>query len=119
LIGSYRQHVYFEDELRGGTRPACKRRYRQKGARPQCRLKPGYEFTYLYCAIQPFSGALFSRLLPDMTLESFHVFATHFAPYTQALYGQETKVLLFCDGAAAHRLAGEMDLQTNQVKAGR
>lgn len=118
MIESYRQHVYFEDELRGGTRSECKRRYREKGARPQCRLKLGYEFTYLYCAIQPFSGELFSLLLPDMTLESFHAFAAHFAQHTKALYGEDQKVLLLCDRAAAHRLPSEKDLKTgNELKS--
>jgi transposase len=79
-----------------------------------CRLKLGYEFTYLYCAIEPFTGELFSALLPDMTKDSFAAFTAHFARYTKALYGVDKKVLLLCDGAAAHQLPDAQYLQSTE-----
>ena len=79
-----------------------------------CRLKLGYEFTYLYCAIRPFTGELFSALLPDMTKDSFAAFTVHFARHTQALYGKGKKVLLLCDRAAAHQLPDEQYLQSTE-----
>lgn len=83
--------------------------------RPRCPMKLGYEFTYLYCAaIEPFTGNLFSLLLPDMTKDSFSAFAAHFAQYTKMLYGANKKVLLFLDGAAAHQLPDEAYLKSSE-----
>ncbi len=82
------------------------------------RLKLAYEFTYLYCAVEPFTGDLFSALLPDMTKESFHVFAAHFARHTKTLYGEGKEVLLLCDGAACHRLPDDEDLKNNEELKG-
>lgn len=45
-----------------------------------------------------------------MTTNSFHVFALHFAKHIKALYGKNQKVLLFCDGAAAHQLPSDKDV---------
>jgi putative transposase len=89
--------------MRSGTRSECKRRYREKGSRPLCRMKLGYEYCYLYAALQPFEGQLISLILPDMTKESFKVFMDYFYKETQQRYGNEHKVLLFTDGAGAHQ----------------
>ena len=88
--------------MRSGTRSQCKSRYREKGKRPVCTVKPGYEYCYLYAALQPFSGQLISRILPDMTKESFEAFIDHFKEATEQLYGSEA-VLLITDGAGAHQ----------------
>ncbi|MBD0375647.1 MAG: transposase [Flavisolibacter sp.] len=111
-MGSYAGRAYFEDELRSGTRSACKTRYRQHGTRPVCKVRLGYEYTYLYCALEPFKGDLFSALLPDITKDSFSAFAAHFARHTKTLYGEEQKVLLLCDRAAAHQLPDEQYLKS-------
>jgi transposase len=89
--------------MRSGTRSTCKRRYREKGSRPVCRIKLGYEYTYLYAALQPFKGQLISLILPDMTKESFRLFVDYFYKETEQLYGKEHKVLLLVDGAGAHQ----------------
>lgn len=89
--------------MRNGTRNECKRRYREKGSRPVCKIKLGYEYCYLYAALQPFEGHLISVILPDMTKQSFTVFMKYFKEATQRLYGCEAKVLLITDGAGAHQ----------------
>lgn len=89
--------------MRSGTRSECKRRYREKGQRPLCRMKLGYEYCYLYAALQPFEGHLISVILPDMTKETFAVFIKYFKEGTQSLYGRQAKVLLITDGAGAHQ----------------
>ncbi len=66
-------------------------------------MKLGYEYAYLYAALQPFEGQLISLILPDMTKESFTLFMEYFYKETQQLYGKEHKVLLFADGAGAHQ----------------
>jgi transposase len=76
---------------------------REKGSRPVCRMKLGYQYCYLYAALQPFEGRLISLILPDMTKESFCVFMEYFHKETQCLYGTAKKVLLITDGAGAHQ----------------
>lgn len=76
-----------------------------RGQRPCCKLKLGYEYCYLYAALNPYSGSLFSLILPDMTKESFALFNQHFCTYLDTLYpeGQRPRVLLIADGAGAHQ----------------
>jgi hypothetical protein len=98
--------------MRSGTRSQCKRRWTPKGHRPKCRMKLGYQYCYLYAALNPCSGSLFSLILPDMTKDSFGVFTDHFCGYLDQLYSQDgadgvhneqgSKVLLIADGAGAH-----------------
>ena len=92
--------------MRSGTRSQCKRRWTPRGHRPKCRMKLGYEYCYLYAALNPYTGSLFSLILPDMTKDSFGAFTQHFSHYLDGLYGvqqeQRSKVLLIADGAGAH-----------------
>lgn len=88
--------------MRAGTRTECKKRWAAKGHRPVCKVKLGYEFTYLYAAINPASGRLIALLLPDMTKASFALFMEHFRQQTKAVHGTH-KVLLIADGAGAHQ----------------
>ena len=67
-----------------------------------CKVKLGYEFTYLYAAINPASGRLIALLLPDMSKASFALFVEHFRTQTKAVHGSH-KVLLIADGAGAHQ----------------
>ena len=87
--------------MRTGTRTELKRRWTPQGHRPVCRVKLGYEFSYLYAALAPVSGALIALLLPDMTGESFTVFFQFFERGVQELYPQG-KVLLILDQASTH-----------------
>ena len=93
--------------MRSGTRSECKRRWTPKGHRPTCKMKLGYEYCYVYAALNPYSGSLFCLLLPDMTKESFCVFSTHFSQYLDEQYGKNSEarkqVLLIADGAGAHQ----------------
>ncbi len=88
--------------MRAGTRTECKQRWAAKGRRPVCKVKLGYEFTYLYAAIAPASGKLIALLLPDMTKDSFSIFIEHFKEETKALHGNH-KVVLIADGAGSHQ----------------
>ena len=102
LKQQYGKRTYLEDELRAGTRSACKRRWVPRGHRPRCTVKLGYAFTYLYAAIAPATGRLIALLLPDMTKASFSLFVGHFQKQTKALHGSH-KVVLLADKAAAHQ----------------
>jgi transposase len=90
--------------MRSGTRSQCKSRWTPKGYRPLCKLKLGYEFCYLYAALCPFSGHLLALLLPDMTKESFCVFADFFATQTKVLY-PDKPIVLIADQASTHQHA--------------
>ena len=88
--------------MRSGTRSQSKRRWTPCGHRPVCKVKLGYEFTYLYCALAPATGELMALLLPEMTKQCFEVFMDHFQQRTKALHGHH-RVLLLADRAGAHQ----------------
>ena len=90
------------DEMRTGTRTELKKRWTPKGHRPVCKVKPGYQFCYLYAAIAPATGKLIALLLPDMTKECFRLFVEHFKRQTRALHGTH-KVVLIADKAGSHQ----------------
>lgn len=96
--------MYYEDEMRAGTRTECKRRWTSKGHRPVCKVKLGYEFCYLYTAIAPQSGHLLALILPEMTKECFELFMDFFKEQTTKLY-QDNPVLLLADKAGSHQQA--------------
>ena len=78
LVKPYRTHFYFSREMRTGTRTEIKRRWTPVGHRPVCRIKLGYEFSYLYAALAPVNGQLIALLLPEMTGASFQLFFQFF-----------------------------------------
>lgn len=65
-------------------------------------MKVGYEFTYLYCALNPLKGHLICLLLPDMTKASFRIFLHYFDRVVKRRYHHQ-KVLLILDQAACHQ----------------
>lgn len=98
----YGKRAYFEDEMRSGTRSQSKRRWTPRGHRPLCKVKLGYEFTYLYCALAPATGRLIALLLPDMSKDCFEIFMNHFKKQVRALHGN-WPVVLIADRAGAHQ----------------
>ena len=88
--------------MRTGTRTELKRRWTPVGHRPLCKVKLGYEFTYIYAALAPVSGELIALLLPDMTGDSFQLFLQFFETQVKKLYSQG-KILLILDQASAHQ----------------
>jgi transposase len=102
LVKPYRSHYFFFDEMRTGTRTELKRRWTPQRHRPLCKVKLGYEFTYIYAALAPASGQLIALLLPDMTGDSFQLFFEFFETQVKKLY-RRGKVLLLLDQASAHQ----------------
>ncbi len=94
--------VFFQDEMRTGTRTELKKRWSEKGHQAICKVKIGYQFTYLYAAINPYTGDMIALFLPNMDKACFQTFANFFAKETQNLYGKK-KVLIVLDGAACHQ----------------
>ena len=88
--------------MRSGTRTQLKKRWTPKGHRPICKVKIGYQFIYLYAALNPYTGHLIALLLPYMTKECFEIFMRYFEEQTQKIYGNK-KVLMIADGATNHQ----------------
>lgn len=88
--------------MRNGTRTELKRRWTPKGHRPLSKVKIGYEFIYLYAAVNPYNGHLIALLLPYMTKECFRVFMNYFEEQTKLKYGKQS-VLMIADGATNHQ----------------
>lgn len=100
MTAPYGQQVYFTDEMRYGTRTHTKRRWTVQGDRPVCPIKVGYQWGYLYVALCPFTGDVFSMLFSHLDKACFAVFLHQLNLYlNRASLG---KILLIGDGATAH-----------------
>jgi transposase len=93
--------------MRNGTRTNNKRRWTPKGIRPLYFVRIGYEYVYLYVAINPFEGKMFALFLPDITAESFQVFLDEFS---RSLGGRE--IILLLDNNSCH-ISGDLKLPKN------
>ena len=60
--------------MRFGTRTENKRKWTPQGHRPLAPMKIGYEFSYLYLALKPYTGEVFAMILPYMNTECFNIF---------------------------------------------
>ena len=99
LAARFGERIYWEEEMRYGTRTTLKRRWTPQGHRPNCPVQIAYEFGYLYCAICPFSGDLFCLLLPNMKKECFQIFIEEFENHLAGT----GETLLILDGAGCHQ----------------
>lgn len=90
------------DELRAGTRTELSRKWTPMGHRPLAPVKIGYENTYLYLTICPFTGKGFGAFLPKLNSEWF----AWFIDKVQACMGKAeipAKAIFIADGATAHK----------------
>ena len=101
--------------MRFGTRTNLGKRWTAKGVRPTGTMNIGYEYGYLYAAVNPASGELFGLILPSMTVESMKVFVEEFRRWLKSNGTAETETRLILDGAGAHRSGrisyGKLDKQ--------
>jgi len=101
LIAPYQQEVYFTHEMRYGTRTECKRRWSRQGKRPCCKVKLGYQWGYLYVAINPFKADLFAMYYSHLDKDCF----THYEQMLSKHVDKQNKdkdILLIGDKATAH-----------------
>lgn len=95
--------IFFHDELRAGTRTDLSRKWAPMGHRPVAPVKIGYENTYLYLTLCPFTGKGFGAFLPKLNSKWFGWFVSQ----VQECMGQTgipEKVLFIADGATAHKI---------------
>lgn len=71
--------------------------------RPVGRMNIGYEYGYLYVAVNPLSGQAFGLILPSMTVESMTVFVREFRQWLKTGGEEEAATLLILDGAGSHK----------------
>jgi len=91
--------VFFHDELRAGTRTELGHKWTPVGHRPYAPVKIGYEFTYLYLTLCPFTGKGFAAFLPKLDSKNFKWFIEQIQNCVKG------KALLVADGAKAHQAA--------------
>ena len=103
LLQSYgKEQTYFTDEMRYGTRTACKRRWTRQGSRPVCKVKIGYEWGYLFVALCPANGDVFACYCSHLDKACFQYFMQQFAIHLQAK-AIASSILLIGDKATAHQ----------------
>jgi hypothetical protein len=90
--------IFFHDELRAGTRTELGRKWAPAGHRPVAPVKIGYQSTYLYLTLCPFTGQGFAAFLPKLNGEWFGWFVKEIGRYV------EQKSLFIADGATAHQV---------------
>ncbi len=79
------------------------RRWTAKGVRPLGKQNIGYDYGYLYVALNPSSGRAFGLILPSMTLESMSVFMREFRLWLKENGEAEAGTQFIFDGAGSHR----------------
>ena len=105
------QAVYFQDQMRFGTRTELKRRWTVQGHRPKTPVRIGYQFCYLYAALCPFTGRAFAMLLPQMNKECFGLLVQQFDQHLADKQAAEQQpvhkqaALLIADRACTHQAA--------------
>lgn len=89
--------ILFHDELRAGTRTELGHKWAPIGHRPVAPVKIGYESTYLYLTLCPFTGKGFAAFLPKLNGPCFEWFIGKIQEYLTH------KALFVADGATAHQ----------------
>jgi hypothetical protein len=97
--------IFYQDELRAGTRTHTGRKWSPQGHRPYTPVRIGYESLYLYLALCPFSGQGFAAFLPRMTSGWFAWFVKRIDECV------EGKHLMIADGSRTHSAAAFEDTQ--------
>jgi DDE superfamily endonuclease len=79
------------------------KRWTAKGVRPLGKQNIGYDYGYLYVALNPANGEVFGLILPSMTVNSLSVFIKEFRVWLKQNGKAETQTRLILDGAGSHR----------------
>ena len=96
--------VWAQDEHRVGLKPILRRVWAPRGVRPVARVRPRYQWLWVYGFAHPETGATEWLLLPRVTKEWFALALAHFARAVGA--GRGKQVLLVLDQAGWHTSGG-------------
>lgn len=103
-----RLRVYFQDEARFGRMDNPAYCWAPRGVRPGVQSQRIRQYTYVYGAVSPQDGDLFSLILPYADTDRMALFMDAFAAH---LGGQPT--LLIMDGASWHKTSPVMNRHHN------
>lgn len=92
------KRVFFMDEARFGTHSKISHGWFKKGSRSRVKFKLGFKYFYVYSAVEPQTGEVFTLFLPRVNAENMSLFLEKL---TQA-YPDEN-ITLVMDGAGWHR----------------
>lgn len=74
-----------------------------KGVRPAGRMNIGYQYGYLYVAINPLLGEAFGLILPNTKIESLDIFIKEFRSWLAGGGIAEETTRIILDGAGSHK----------------
>ena len=86
------------DEARFGTHSKIGHGWFPTGSRSAVKVKLGFKSFYVYGAVEPASGKLFSWLLPKVNTEFMNLFLEKMSEYYQ-----DDQIMLIMDGAGWHK----------------
>ena len=96
--------VWAQDEHRVGLKPILRRVWAPKGVRPVVRVRPRYEWVWVYGFVQPETGRTEWLLLPRVNQALFELALEQFAQAVGA--GPAKQVVLVLDQAGWHIARG-------------
>jgi DDE superfamily endonuclease len=88
------------DEHRLGLKPVLRRVWARRGRRPVVRVRPRYEWTWVYGFVEPTTGRTWWLILPRVNVEAFNRALAEFAAARGV--GRERRVVLVLDQAGWH-----------------
>jgi transposase len=94
--------VWVMDEHRIGLKPIVRRVWAPRGQRPIVRVRPRYEWLYIYAFAHPNTGRSFYLLMPTVSVEAFSVALHEFATCVGLADQQQQRILLLVDKAGWH-----------------
>lgn len=92
--------VWAQDEHRVGLKPILRRVWAPRGVRPVVRVRPDYEWVWVYGFVQPATGRTEWLLLPRVNTAAFGLALARFARAAGA--GPAKRILLVLDQAGWH-----------------
>lgn len=92
--------LWAQDEHRVGLKPILRRVWSRVGERPVARVRPRYEWVWVYGFVRPNTGDTEWLLLPRVNKELFTLALEHFARSVGA--GSDKQVILVLDQAGWH-----------------
>ena len=93
--------VWAEDEHRAGLKPILRRVWARRGVRPVVRVRPRYEWVWVYAFVHPETGRTEWLMLPRVDKELMGIALERFARAVGA--GPRKRVVLVLDQAGWHK----------------
>lgn len=99
--------ILFQDEARFGRIGDVRKSWAPLGIRPVCRNQFIREYFYVYSAVSPDEGEMFSLILPEASTEAMSVYCSELS-----MNYPDRKILMFMDKAGWH-ISKKLNLPAN------